>query len=93
MNNTPYSQIARKIPNNVRDKLILNDSDPIQNAVVSSKDPMMISLAKIWFKFIEPNAQPDFNCGKCLSNVLENFRQLKPTLIALKKENDMLNLL
>lgn len=90
MNNTAYTQLARKIPAQVRDNKILNVHDPIQHAIASSKDPHMMSLAKIWYTFVEPHAEKSYDCPKCMANILHNYREIKPTLVELKREDKLL---
>lgn len=93
MDNTQYTQLARKIPSAVRDQRILVPSNPIGNAIGVGTDKHMHMLASIWFKFIEPHAAKDFECPKCMSNILQNFRELRPTLIALQREEKLLKML
>lgn len=91
MDNTPYTQTARKIPQKVRDERILTDLDPISIATPSAKDKNMMMLAKIWYEFIEPLSERNFDCPKCMAGILSNYKQLKPTLIQLSQEEQMIS--
>lgn len=90
MSSAYYKGLAKKIPASVRDRDLLSADDLINNAVASAQDPYVKRLAKIWFMFIEPNAEPDMNCGKCLGNVISNFKELLPELKSLKYEEELL---
>ena len=82
-----YLNNARKIPPSVRDKYILIEADPISNAIASNTDPYMKTLANIWQRFIMPTEQVDFNCQRCLNGVLNNFRELKDSLLELQRRD------
>lgn len=81
--------IASRIPREVRQRRILNTSDPIAKAMPSSSNPDMMLLAEIWYTFIEPHKARNY-CSVCLTNILENFRALKADLIELEKQYQLL---
>ena len=91
MDTTDVSQACRRIPSKIRKQRLLIDSDPISTAIASQNDPMMMSLAKIWYTFIEPNAVRNYGCGICMSNILQNFKEFKPMLVQLQEEEEMLD--
>lgn len=93
MTTSYFTQICRKIPDRIRDERILIPEDPIANAMPNGSDKAMRMLANIWWEFIEPKpeGERDYKCGMCLSNILNNWRQLKQSLIDLRNENDLLN--
>lgn len=91
MNSPYYKSLAKKIPASIRERDLLSPQDLINNAVASPQDPYVKKLAKIWYMFIEPNGDLDMGCGKCLSNVISNFKELLPELKALKQEEELLN--
>lgn len=93
MDNTPYSMLCRKIPKVVREDKLLSDLEPILNATASVKDKNMLMLAKIWYEFIEPLSEKNYDCPKCLAGILSSWRELRPTLINLSKEEQMLNMI
>lgn len=85
--------LCRKIPKVVREDKLLSDSEPILNATASVKDKNMLMLAKIWYEFIEPLSEKNYDCPKCLAGILSSWRELRPTLINLSKEEQMLNMI
>jgi hypothetical protein len=86
-----YRAIAIKIPDNVRSQRLICGADPIQHALPVQANPAMSLLFGIWHKFIEPNKEPTYNCPVCLNNILQNFREMKPALIELEREYQLLN--
>ncbi len=86
-----YKKLALKIPAKIRDEQLLTVTDPINSAVASHADPYMKLLAKIWFTFIEPTATPDYSCGRCLANVINNYKELLPALKEVKRDFELLN--
>lgn len=78
-------EIAKKIPDNVRSNLLLTEDDPIFHAQPNQHNPEMITLARVWFDFIEPNKEFTL-CSICLNNILTSFRQMKSDLIELENE-------
>lgn len=86
-----YKQIARRIPDNVRSQRLMVIADPIANAIPVQADYNMNLLFEVWYAFIEPNVERVYNCPLCLNNVLANFRELKPALVELEKEYQLLN--
>lgn len=90
MDNTAYSMLGRKIPSAVRDLKLLTDAEPILIATSSSKDKNMLMLAKIWYEFIEPLSEKNYDCPKCMATILSSWKELRPTLIELSLEEQML---
>lgn len=80
-----------RIPDEVRSKRLLTEANPIKNAVVSSADPSMMLLVKVWDEFIEPSKAPTGTCPICLNNILTNFRQMYDELVGLEVEYRQLN--
>lgn len=81
--------IAKRIPDIIRQKRLLTETDPIAQAIASSNNPQMMLLAEVWYTFIEPHKERMY-CGVCLANILENFRALKQDLIRLESEYQLL---
>jgi len=86
-------QLARRIPDNVRQQRILTAEDPIANAKAVAGNQQMLLLFSIWFEFIEPNGTPKPSCPACLQAVLDNFQQMRSALVELENENELLNML
>lgn len=86
-----YRSIARKIPDNVRSRLIICDADPITHAVPVQVNYHMNVLFEVWFEFIEPSSPKKYNCPICLQNILNNYREMKGALIELEREYRLLN--
>lgn len=93
MDNTAYSMLCRKIPTVVRENKLISDSEPILNATASVKDKNMLMLAKIWYEFVEPLSEKNYDCPKCLASILSSWRELRPTLIDLSKEEQILRMI
>jgi hypothetical protein len=87
---TGYRTIAKKIPDRIRSVKLMTDDDPIGNAKAVSGDIYLLLLFAIWSEFIEPLADADLTCGLCKARLLKNFRELKPVLIELEKEYQVL---
>lgn len=77
--------IAKRIPDEVRSKLLLTDADIIYKAVAHKDDPDMRLLLRIWYEFIEPNKEHT-DCPICIGNILTNYRQMKSSLVELEIE-------
>lgn len=84
-------EIAMRIPDVVRSGLLLVSSDPILNAQGHKNNEHMRLLFDIWFEFVEPYGQKNWNCPYCLGRVLDNFRAMRPVLLELEKEYRILN--
>lgn len=92
MESSYYTQICRRIPDRIRDERILVPEDPIANAMPNGSNKPMRMLANIWWEFVEPKPEGDrdYKCPACLSGILNNWRQLKQTLIDIRDENELL---
>lgn len=86
-----YLNRAKKVPPEIRDRYLLHDGDPLQNAITSGNDPYMRKIADIWFNFIDTTAERDYNCPRCMANILHNMRELKESFIYLQKQSILLN--
>jgi hypothetical protein len=83
--------LARKIPDRVRQQLLLCDADPIVNVVDSPGDMHMQTLFAIYYEFLYPFADNrDIHCWRCRGKVLNCFRQIHGDLIAIEKEYQLL---
>lgn len=82
-------ELAKRIPDKVRSQRIVTISDPILYALPNQFNPHMMMLAEIWYEFIETNKERSY-CPVCLSNILNNYRQMKQALIDLEKEYKIL---
>ena len=88
-----YETTAKKIPDQVRGERLLVPADPIRNAVPVSTNKHMQLLFAIWYEFVEPYGQGDIGCQVCVKGILNNFRELKPTLMEMEREYNILKAL
>ncbi len=88
-----YITIARRIPQSVRTNKLLTTVDPIRNAQPSAGDKHLRLLFIIWSEFVEPMREEDLGCPKCVHRLLSNFRELKPTLVKLEGEYQLMKAL
>lgn len=89
---TPSEANARKIPDVIRSMKLMTPADPIHNAVNSENDPNMQLLYAIWFEFVQPHAEDkNIGCWRCRGAVLDSFQRMKPFLLELEKQSELLN--
>ncbi|HRA42318.1 MAG TPA: hypothetical protein PLV31_01345 [Gammaproteobacteria bacterium] len=81
------SEIAALIPAEYRTEIL--EMDMIANAQPTNTCSTMHYLATIWKNYIEPTFTGD--CNLCYSRVLNNYKQLLPTLIDLEKQAKLMN--
>lgn len=86
-----YRMIAKKIPDSVRTALLANDT--IGKATAAAGDKNLQLLSRIWHEYIEPDQRPNLDCGKCISGLLMNWKELQSTLAQLEEENKALQVL
>lgn len=79
---------AKTIPNDIRKQLV-SEPDPIATAIAVADNIEMKFLLKIWHDYIEPN-KPISTCSICMQNILLNFKQMKPVLMEIEKEYQLL---
>lgn len=84
-----YRAIVIKFPSVVREKMLAEQM--ITSAQPTAQDAKMMYLMKAWYKFIEPLAEQNYNCGKCVANILSNYRQLLTEFETLHHEEEVLN--
>ena len=80
-------RIAALIPPEYRKEIL--DLDMIGRAIGNSSDATMAYLITIWKNYIEPDFSPD--CNLCIARVLDNFKQMKATLVDMEKDANLLN--
>ncbi|HQW16466.1 MAG TPA: hypothetical protein PLG68_17155 [Niabella sp.] len=81
------TDIAAMIPAEYRKEIL--EMDMVANAHPTSTCNTMHYLATIWKNYIEPTFTGD--CNLCYSRVLNNYKQLLPTLIDLEKQAKLMN--
>jgi hypothetical protein len=79
--------LAKQIPPEYRKEIL--HTNMISGAVATASDASMSYLGIIWKNYIDPNENMD--CGLCLQRILENYRQMQPSLIELEKESNLLD--
>lgn len=84
-------QIAQMIPSEYRSEIL--ELNMIARAQANSQDTTMEYLLQIWGTYVEPHSNLDAGCGLCRERILKNYRQLQPTMIELKKEENLLKAL
>lgn len=83
-----YKQLANKIPIEYRNNILINDR--INKARPNAANEDANYLFTIWQIYVDREATLDINCGSCVQNILNNFKQLQPVLIELKKQETLL---
>lgn len=82
-----YAELASEMPSHIRKEILKRDL--IRKAL--GQNEYMKYLFEVWYLYIEPNAEKQWECGICRSNVKENFLKIETELINLEKENNLLN--
>lgn len=82
-------QLARSIPKEYRDQIL--DENMIYKAIPASTDRHMRILFTIWTQYVDPNGENDLGCPYCVTNVLNNFKQLEQILIDIRKQEQILD--
>lgn len=85
-----YKLLAKKVPTQVRELKILTEENPVYTATANKSDKNMMMLAKVWYEFIEPNAERNYNCNICMNNILNGWKELFPALKELSIEHKLL---
>jgi hypothetical protein len=86
-----YLQLAKKIPDRIRSERLMTMDDPIENAQAVSSNLQMQLLFAIYTEFLFPGKEEDINCWRCLNRIINCFKEMRPYLIQLEKENHLLN--
>lgn len=76
-----YREIAKKIPDSVRKSLVAGDV--IGKATAAAGDKNLQLLSRIWHEYIEPDREQNLGCGKCITALLANWRELNGALVEL----------
>jgi hypothetical protein len=79
-------RIAALIPAEYRKEIL--ELNMIDRAIGNSGDATMTYLATIWQSYVETDFSPD--CNLCYGRVLTNFKKLKPFLIQMEKDSNLL---
>ncbi|MFA6060051.1 MAG: hypothetical protein WC756_17745 [Taibaiella sp.] len=82
-------QLAIAIPKEYRDQII--DENMIYKAIGASTDRHMRILFTIWSQYVDPHGDNDMGCPACINNILNNFKQLEPILIDIRKQEQILD--
>jgi hypothetical protein len=85
-----YKELAKKIPDKVRSERLMVEPDPIENAQAVSTNLHMQLLFAIYTEFLFPHKDEDITCWKCLSRILNCFKEMKPHLVQLEKMSNLL---
>lgn len=84
---TRLQQIADLIPSEYRKEIL--EMNIVEEAQAVATNPSMQYLGVIWKNYVERDFDPQ--CGLCYTRVLDNFRALKKTFIAMEQGSDLLN--
>lgn len=84
------ADIAKRIPDRVRSERLMTEADPIASAIPVASNYHMLLLIEVWHTYIEPH-KPRGICPVCLDNILKGFRSMKPALLELEKQYQLLN--
>lgn len=86
-----YDQLAKRIPDKIRSERLMTEADPIYHAIAVSSNTHMQLLFAIYTEFIFPNSEDlDMDCSKCLGRIKNSFNEMRPHLIELEKEYNLL---
>ena len=87
-----YRDLARKIPDRVRSEYLIVTSDPIDHAQPVGSNLHMQLLFDIYSEFLFPWLKEDLDltCSKCLHRIKNFFAEMKPHLIDLEKQYNLL---
>lgn len=88
---TSLRQMVVLIP--VKYRALLLDQNVIYKAVPNSLDSHMQILHTVWATFVDPEGENDLACPYCINNILTSFRDLQSELVALAKEEKLLEAL
>lgn len=80
-------QIANLIPEEYRKEIL--EMNIIEQAQAVATNPSMQYLGVIWKNYVELDFDP--SCNLCYTRVLDNFRGLKKTFLAMEQGDDLLN--
>jgi hypothetical protein len=79
--------IAAQIPASYRQEIL--DLNIVGLAVASTTDKNMNYLAVVWKSYIDPNLNT--GCNICMQELYRNWNNLLPSIVALQKENNLLD--
>lgn len=86
-NKTGVELNAEKIPAHDRKEII--ETNMIDQARPLATDKCMEHLCIIWVEYIEPGF--DITCNACRERILKVFRRMKPVLIKMQYDSNLLN--
>ena len=86
---TSLRQLALLIPAKYR--ALLLDGNTIYKAIPNAQDSHMQILHTVWSTFVDPEGENDLGCPYCINNILTSFRDLQSELVALAKEEKLLD--
>jgi hypothetical protein len=82
-------KLVAKIPKEYRDNLLAENV--IYKACASKTDRHMLILFTIWTTYVDPNGENNLDCPYCINNILNNFKQLQPSLVEAAKNEKILD--
>jgi len=80
--------IVDKIPADRIKEIV--DKNIIANAVPLASNAYMKFLWVIWYNYIEPGGSGEINCMFCVTNVLNNFRNMQDAIVEAHRDNQKL---
>ena len=79
--------VVNIIPVDVQEEILLENH--IEKAIPVIGNYSMYYLMSVWKNYLEPDLK--INCNLCLSRILKNFKDLKPSMIERVKTENLLN--
>lgn len=85
-----YKALAKKIPDRIRSERLMIPADPIASVQAVSTNKHMLLLFDIYTQFVFPGKDEDRNCWKCMQRIIHCFQEMKPFLMELEKQHNLL---
>lgn len=80
-------QIAKSIPHEFREKIILEWLPAARPSMASEEFKM---LWEAYFIYIDPDGIPKADCPRCLDNVLNNWKHLGKVIAEVEREYNLI---
>lgn len=84
-----YRELVKRIPAEIIDKILT------ENIVSQAQgiNEYMKYLFEIWYLYVDPNGNRNWECPLCRENIKSNFIELLPSFIEANKQSKLLDAL
>ncbi|KAA5532660.1 hypothetical protein F0919_17925 [Taibaiella lutea] len=82
------NEMAMAIPKEYRNQIL--EENMIYKSIASASDRHMRILFTLWTQYVDPHGENDLDCPMCVTNIFNNFKQLEPALIEIRKQEKIL---